>query len=58
MKIKLEEQKKNIWTLIDYQSFIFVSVDAYATAKKLFEQTSYPVPTIEISSHNGKDNIL
>ncbi|CAF1096635.1 unnamed protein product [Adineta steineri] len=30
--------------------------DAYATAKQLFERASYPVPTIEISSHNVHEN--
>jgi hypothetical protein len=30
--------------------------DAYATAKNLFERAAYPVPAIEISSHNAHDN--
>lgn len=30
--------------------------DAYATAKRLFERASYPVPAIEISSHNAHDH--
>ncbi|CAF2515903.1 unnamed protein product [Rotaria sp. Silwood2] len=30
--------------------------DAYSTAKFLFEQVSYPVPTIEIESHNVQDH--
>ena len=29
-------------------------VDAYATAKHLFERASHRVPNIEIESHNGK----
>jgi len=29
-------------------------IDAYSTAKFLFEQASETVPEIEISSHNGK----
>jgi len=37
---------------------VFVSyIDAYSTAKFLFEQASYKVPGIEISSHNGKYKI-
>jgi hypothetical protein len=31
-----------------------VFIDAYATAKNLFQRASYPVPELEISSHNGK----
>ncbi len=53
------DDRKNICTWIDYQHIwsphVFVYIDAYATAKKLFQQASYPVPAIEISSHNGKD---
>ncbi|UJR28664.1 hypothetical protein I4U23_009893 [Adineta vaga] len=30
--------------------------DAYATAKFLFEQASYPVPGIDLSSHNVQDH--
>ncbi len=50
-------KQKNICTLIDCLSICFSILDAYATAKKLFERASYPVPNIEISSHNGKDMI-
>ncbi len=35
-----------------------ISLDAYSTAKFLFEQASYPVPEIEILSHNGKSELL
>ena len=45
---------RSIAILFDYHVF-FVYIDAYATAKHLFERTSYPVPGIEISTHTGKD---
>lgn len=32
-------------------------VDAYSSAKFLFEQALYPVPGIEIISQNGKNKI-
>ncbi len=38
--------------------FFFLSTDAYATAKNLFERAAYPVPAIEISSHNGNKHNL
>jgi hypothetical protein len=34
--------------------FLDYYIDAYSTAKFLFEKASYPVPEIEILSHNGK----
>ena len=33
--------------------FLVLYIDAYATAKHLFQSASYPVPLIEIVSHNG-----
>lgn len=33
---------------------ICLFLDAHSSAKHLFQQASYPVPDIEITSHNGK----
>lgn len=32
-------------------------IDAYANAKRVFQQVSYPVPKIEIESSNGKYSV-
>jgi hypothetical protein len=45
---------RSIANLFDHHVFFF-SIDAYATAKHLFERASHPVPNIEISTHSGRD---
>lgn len=46
---------RSITYLGNLYAYIFMSIDAYVTAKKLFEKAKYRVPTLEISTHNGND---
>lgn len=51
----IENYKKQItFRFFVLNQLVFFLIDAYSTAKFLFEQGSHRVPDIEIISQNGK----